>query len=301
MATVTIYGTRGSTAYDSLENKLYGGNTACVAVRTKDNDVVLFDAGTGLLAAEKDLLGGQVRGIALALSHPHHDHIEGLAISALPYVRGLGLQLIASEHALRGLEARCNGYNFPVPFGREHMPGIDFGRTARLEPGKYAEERARIELGPDVTLEALAGNHPGGVLAYAVNAGGRRIVYATDHEFDHAVRPDGSLARLGEGPKVNYRKFIAGADLLIADGQFTKAEYETGKPVDVRGWGHAYPEQVLDLASQAGVKRVVFTHHAPRRTDTQLSQMAEEARRYCLEQGYGLQADFASQGAAYRV
>jgi ribonuclease BN (tRNA processing enzyme) len=301
MTTVTLYGTRGSTAYDSLENKLFGGNTACVGVRTKENDIVLLDAGTGLLAAEKDLLGSQVRNLYLALSHPHHDHVEGLAISALPYVRGLNLQLIGSEPAFEGLARRCNDRNFPVPFDSRRMPGINFMAGKVIVPGRYADERSRVVLGPGLTLEALAGNHPGGVLGYRLDTGGKSIVYATDHEFDYASREDGAIAALGEGPKINYRKFIAGADLLIADGQFTKAEYESGKPVDVRGWGHAHPEQVLDLAAEAGVRRVVFTHHAPRRTDEQLLRMEAAAQDYCASRGYALDVAFARQGGRYEV
>lgn len=300
MTTVTMYGTRGSTAYDSLENKLFGGNTACVGVR-HGGTRVLFDAGTGLLAAEKDVLGNPAAETYLAISHPHHDHIEGLAISSLPYIPSQHLRLVGSEHAMLGLQARCNGYNFPVTFDRERMRGVDFNGIIRLEPGRYASERSRTGLAPGVTLEALAGNHPGGVLAYRLNADGKSIVYATDHEFDYAPREDGTIAPLGEGPKINYRKFITGADLLIADGQFTRAEYESGKPVDVRGWGHAYPEQVLDMAAAGGVQRVVFTHHAPRRTDEQLLRMEEDARRYCAERGYRLKAEFARQGARWTL
>ena len=46
---VTFWGTRGSVAAPGPETARYGGNTACVEVRTGDHLVVL-DAGTGARA-----------------------------------------------------------------------------------------------------------------------------------------------------------------------------------------------------------------------------------------------------------
>ena len=41
-----------------------------------------------------------------------------------------------------------------------------------------------ITLAPDVTVTARAGTHPGGVLAYRVDHGGKSVVYVTDTEHD---------------------------------------------------------------------------------------------------------------------
>ncbi|MGB1727955.1 MAG: MBL fold metallo-hydrolase, partial [Ilumatobacteraceae bacterium] len=39
-------------------------------------------------------------------------------------------------------------------------------------------------------------------------------------------------------------------------------------------WGHCTPEFALEVARQAGAKRVVLFHHDPERTDGQLDELA---------------------------
>jgi ribonuclease BN (tRNA processing enzyme) len=62
-------------------------------------------------------------------------------------------------------------------------------------------------------------------------------------------------------------EFVRGADLLIADGQYTDAEYPKKS-----GWGHARANTVADLAHQAGVKQCAVFHHDPLHTDELVEQ-----------------------------
>jgi ribonuclease BN (tRNA processing enzyme) len=52
------------------------------------------------------------------------------------------------------------------------------------------------------------------------------------------------------------------ADLLIYDTQFTPDEYAS-RP----HWGHSRPDDALEIAREAHVKRVCLYHHAPLRSD----------------------------------
>jgi ribonuclease BN (tRNA processing enzyme) len=56
--------------------------------------------------------------------------------------------------------------------------------------------------------------------------------------------------------------FIDGADLLIADGQYTEEEYP-GKV----GWGHSSIPVLIDVALRAGVKQLAIFHHDPQHSD----------------------------------
>ena len=47
-----------------------------------------------------------------------------------------------------------------------------------------------------------------------------------------------------------------GADLVIADGQYTDEEY----PNKVN-WGHARANTLVDVCLEAGVKNLAVTHH----------------------------------------
>ena len=66
---------------------------------------------------------------------------------------------------------------------------------------------------------------------------------------------------------------VEGADLLLHDCQFFEPEYHVRQ-----GWGHSTPRQVLQIAREAGVRRVMLYHHDPSHTDEQVEALAEEAR-----------------------
>ena len=45
---VTLWGVRGSVPTPGEATARYGGNTACVAVASADDSIVILDAGTGI-------------------------------------------------------------------------------------------------------------------------------------------------------------------------------------------------------------------------------------------------------------
>src|SRR5579871_5238147 len=78
---VRFWGVRGSTPTPFRENLRYGGNTSCVEVRTPDNELFIFDCGTGLRQLGKSLVeefGHRSIQAYIFLSHYHWDHIQGI-------------------------------------------------------------------------------------------------------------------------------------------------------------------------------------------------------------------------------
>jgi ribonuclease BN (tRNA processing enzyme) len=71
-----------------------------------------------------------------------------------------------------------------------------------------------------------------------------------------------------------FTAFCRDADALVFDAQFTPAEYPSHT-----GWGHSTWEVAAEAASLARVRRLVLTHHAPRRTDAALDSIVRETRR----------------------
>ena len=70
--------------------------------------------------------------------------------------------------------------------------------------------------------------HPGRSFAYSFEKNGVKVVYATDNEIDLTVlNPDDILKRPEAMRRVpeEFVRFVADADLLIADGQYTDEEY----------------------------------------------------------------------------
>ena len=82
---VTFWGVRGSIPAPGPGTVRYGGNTACVSVRTSEGALLVLDCGTGarnlglaLLADDsRDPLAAGRGEAAILLSHAHWDHIQG--------------------------------------------------------------------------------------------------------------------------------------------------------------------------------------------------------------------------------
>ncbi len=53
---MTFWGVRGSTPTPQIEHLNYGGNTCCIEVRLPNNEVFIFDAGSGVRALGDSLL-----------------------------------------------------------------------------------------------------------------------------------------------------------------------------------------------------------------------------------------------------
>jgi hypothetical protein len=141
--------------------------------------------------------------------------------------------------------------------------------------------------------------HPGGSLGFSFDYQGHRVVYATDNELD---------LQLAEGPPTGLEaeplrvlpapivEFVRGADLLIADGQYTEAEY----PSKV-GWGHPRATTLVDLAVQAGVKLLGVTHHDPMQSDSDVDAKLEECTLRAEELGSKLHIFGAREGVELKV
>jgi CheY-like chemotaxis protein len=69
-------------------------------------------------------------------------------------------------------------------------------------------------------------------------------------------------------------EFLAGADLVIHDAQYTLEEYPSKLT-----WGHSPAELAVDFALAAGAKRLALFHHDPLRDDAALDRLVESCRR----------------------
>src|SRR2546428_12755545 len=77
---VRFWGTRGSLPTPGPRTVRFGGNTACVEVRTGAGHVFIFDCGTGARPLGDALTARAPLGASILLSHTHRDHIQGLPV-----------------------------------------------------------------------------------------------------------------------------------------------------------------------------------------------------------------------------
>ena len=268
---VRFWGTRGSIAKPGPSTVRYGGNTSCVEVRSPDGTLVVLDCGTGAHGLGQSLLAGRkpVRG-HLLITHTHWDHIQGFPFFAPLFGPGNEWDVYAPSGLGRRLEDTLAGQMeyayFPVTLDQ-------LGATIR-----YHEivEGAFDVGGIRVTARYL--NHPALALGYRLEAGGVTVVYATDHEPHAHPAPSGGLAHPPGHQSVHqedrrHGEFLAGADLVIHDTQYTLAEY-----AQKVGWGHSPAEQVVDAALAVGVRRLALYHHDPLRDDDAVDRLTAMCR-----------------------
>ena len=101
---VTFWGTRGSVPTPGPSTVRYGGNTACVEMRTDGGTFFIFDSGTGIRELGLNLAreGGPV--VAhLMLGHTHWDHISGFTFFTPAFVPGNRLAIYGAREVDRSL------------------------------------------------------------------------------------------------------------------------------------------------------------------------------------------------------
>ncbi|MEZ4317409.1 MAG: MBL fold metallo-hydrolase [Myxococcota bacterium] len=253
---VRFQGVRGSIPVSGPAFARTGGNTTCVVLE-HDGERLVLDGGTGLAALGQDLGCTSVHTTVL-FTHVHWDHIQGVPFFAPLFHPGSRISFAGARTQWGGIEdslrAQMKPPQFPV--------GLD-AFAAQLgfldvDPGHA------FHIGP-FRVEAAEMTHPNGVLVYRIDAGGKRVVFATDVE--HGERLDRRLIEFAEG-----------ADLIIHDAQYTRPEYrgEVGPPR--RGWGHSTWEDAVEVSTLAGIGRLALFHHDPTRDDAGVSAIEAAAQ-----------------------
>ncbi|MGB6206452.1 MBL fold metallo-hydrolase [Mycobacterium sp.] len=200
--------------------------TSCYLI-TSGTEALVLDAGTGLgaLHINPSLLDG-VETVTLALSHFHLDHVSGLGFVSARGVAGRELTVAGPGSLSYGRPTRS--------IVEEQLLASPLQTSSPVASARWAE------LGWD-TL-SFAGHelmtweqtrHPLPSAGFRV---GDRFAYCTDTEFD---------------PETIRR--TAGVTTLL---------HEAWEPVDAER-GHTSGDEVGAIAVEAGVSRLVITHHHP--------------------------------------
>jgi phosphoribosyl 1,2-cyclic phosphodiesterase len=252
-----FWGVRGTVPTPAAATVRYGGNTSCLAVAIGEREHLLLDCGTGARLLGNALTtkaGGVPRRFHVFFTHYHFDHVDGLPVFHPLYDPASTITFYGFGAHGRGvrevLESLVRPPYFPVTLA--DVPSkIDF---VDLDGSPRTVGEVRVS--------SLPLNHPDGCLAFRLEHGDRRIVYATDHEHGDPAT-DRALI-----------EFARGADTLIYDATYMQAEYEALR----RGWGHSTWYAAVQNALAAGVGRLVLFHHHPEHTDDDLDRVLAVAR-----------------------
>ncbi|MEA1900275.1 MAG: MBL fold metallo-hydrolase [Thermodesulfobacteriota bacterium] len=262
---IKCWGSRGSIPVSGKDYIKYGGDTTCLEIRSKNNDIIIVDTGTGIRRLGNQLIKESLYKYNIIFTHAHWDHIMGF-----PFFKPL-----YSKHA----EFRMHGCPFHGIFVKNmlskimappYFPVRDSDLRAKIS---YEEAcQTKFEIG-SVTIIPIPISHPNRGSGYKFIEDGKSFVFLTDNELGF-IHPGGLEYK-------EYLKFSYEADLLIHDAEYTPNEYKT-----TIEWGHSAYTDALNLASEAGVKKLGLFHINQERTDSEMDKIVEDCMKSIAEKNH---------------
>lgn len=257
--------------------------------------------------------GKQHKELNIYISHTHWDHIQGIPFFAPAYIPGnritifgeakikgvhvdtkesleraihehsdqpgniLGLLKIEGDGLHTVLEKQQIFRNFPAPL--EALKGItdyhDFIAGARI----YQSH--------SMTIDTLALNHPGNSISYRFTeqkSDGQKKVFVFSTDFE----PDDN------GYDEKIIEFWEGSDVVLADAQYEPRDSEIKENPFMVTWGHSDYKTDLQMATLAGVKQLVLTHHEPKMGDLYHDGLEVRAKAQALRSAEELRKEIVS-------
>ncbi|MBF0224403.1 MAG: MBL fold metallo-hydrolase [Desulfobacterales bacterium] len=277
---IKCWGSRGSIPVSGEEYVKYGGDTACIEIRTKTDEIIIVDAGTGIRRLGNQIMKEKRKKINFIFTHAHWDHLMGLPFFKPLYIDNTEI-----------IVYRCP---FPNNYAEKMITKI---MTPPNFPVRYSDLRAKFvyEKGcPEmfnigsVSVIPIRLSHPNAGCGYKFIEDGKTFVFLTDNELGF-IHPGGLSFD-------DYVEFSKGADLLIHDAEYTPNEY-----IRQTEWGHSDFIKTLDLAIKSGVKQLGLFHLNQDRTDNDMDAMVEICKHIIEEERLNLKCFGVAYNAVFEL
>jgi ribonuclease BN (tRNA processing enzyme) len=228
-----------------------GGNTACVAIHTSDQQIVILDAGSGIRRLGQELMRRKPHRLVgtLLISHTHWDHIQGFPYFEPVFERNNRIVIVGQKRVEQRLE-EVLARQIVEPF----LP-FDYKTLSADLHVKEVDDGESLVIGDETVVRVANLNHPGGSLGFRIENNGAAVAYCTD-----TTHPEGS-------PEPGVVALAQDADLLIHDAFFTLEGRQ-----EFASWGHSSWLEAARAAEAARVRHLGLFHYAPDATDEQLEQ-----------------------------
>ena len=244
---VQFWGTRGSIPSPGKTTMELGGNTSCVQLIFDDDQSLILDAGTGIIALAsasqgRTVIPQSVGEHHIVITHFHWDHILGFSFFHPIYYPGNQVQLHSAfpSHVLEE--------NVRALFDGTYSPIQDLDQLPATIRFHQIPESGSLIAGARVRHMQAA--HAETSYVVRVEHGRHAVGYAVNHEGGSSATNEAVV------------EFMRGVDVLIHDACFTAEQY-----FQREGWGHSTIEQAIENAIRVGASQVHLTHHAPNHSD----------------------------------
>src|SRR5450759_4212548 len=173
---IKFWGTRGTRPTPGRKTLRYGGNTTCVEVRDKENNLLIIDSGSGIAELGNGFSVNDPLQAHLLITHTHLDHIQGFPFFLPAFVPGTHLTIVGPAGSAKSLQAAFADQMDPAyfPIRLSHMPAeMEF---IERNPGETFEVGA-LRVTPHLLM------HPIPTFGYRIDEGSSRFCFATDNEI----------------------------------------------------------------------------------------------------------------------
>jgi len=269
---IKFWGVRGSNPTADKDKMQFGGDTSCVEVRTSNDEILIFDMGSGIRNLGKEILkdSNSPKTINIFLSHFHFDHVMGFLVfpplfnkSYTVNIYGYNKSTSTKSFADKILDSTFWPVGLDVLQAKINFIDLDG------EP---------LQINPSTSISYALHPHPGYATSYKINNDGFNILYTTDCEH----------------PKNHFNKNVESmakdADILIHDSHFSREDLGNHK-----GWGHSSWETTINLAKKMNVDKAILYHYNPLYSDEKLldiEKKAKQAFENSIASKQGMRIDF---------
>ena len=253
---IKCWGSRGSIPVSGKEYNRYGGDSTCIEIRTKNNEIIIVDSGSGVRRLGNQLLNEDNRKLNFVFTHSHWDHLLGFPFFKPLYKPDYNIHIFGCPFSQEAIHKMFSPSMIP-PF----LP-VDFeDLKAELHFNELLPAPFEID---SVTVVPIALSHPNYAKGYKFIEDGKSFIFFTDNEIQY--KHPGAL-EYGD-----YVQFAKNADLLFHDAEYNAEEYK-----ETKSWGHSTYEDAVQLAIDADIKMLGLFHHNQDRTDDQIEDFVAKS------------------------
>ncbi len=254
---IRCYGARGSIPVSGEKYLKYGGDTTCLEIRSKNDEILIVDAGSGIRRLGNKLLEEKRYEYNIIFTHSHMDHILGFPFFKPIYNEKAIINLMGCP-STQGDISKLLSKAMSAPFFPIHFDQL----KAKINYASDCPISFRID---SIEVFPINLSHPNLGTGYKFVEDEKTFVFLTDNELGYRHRNGMTFDE--------YADFAKDADLLIHDAEYTPEQYKS-----VKTWGHSNYIDSLNLALTAHVKRFGLFHHNQDRSDADQDLIVKECR-----------------------